>query len=134
MGLEDEATAHYHFVTQLDPSRDIAWIRLGYKKHKDRWFKPEDLAAHKLDAERQKRADSQWKPRLEKLRQCMESSVESRRLKAENELYRITDPRAVPLIARILGSGSEQSDRRNRAAFSDRRPGGIVLAHRTRYR
>ncbi len=109
MGLKDEATAHYHFVTQLDPSRDIAWIRLGYKKHKDRWFKPEDLAAQKLDAERQKRADSQWKPRLEKLRDALESSVESRRLKAENELYRITDPRAVPLIARILGNGNERS-------------------------
>ena len=108
-GLSEEAMAHYHLVTQLDPSRDIAWIRLGYKKHKDRWFNPNDLAERKLDAERQKRADLQWKPRLEKLRDALDSPVESRRLKAENELYRITDPRAVPLIARILGNGNERS-------------------------
>ena len=73
-GLKDEAMAHYHLVTRLDPSRDIAWISLGYKKHKDRWVKPDDLAAQKLEADRQKRADTQWKPRLEKLRDGLESS------------------------------------------------------------
>ncbi len=70
--------AHYHLVTRLDPSRDIAWIRLGYKKNKDRWLKPEVLAAQKLEADRQKHADQQWKPRLEKLREAMESSAENR--------------------------------------------------------
>ncbi len=108
-GLKDEALAHYHLVTRLDPSRDIAWIRLGYKKNKDRWQKPEVLAAQKLEADRQKRADQQWKPRLEKLREAMESSVETRRLKAEREVYQVTDPRAVPAIFKTFGSGSERS-------------------------
>ena len=92
-GLKDEAMAHYHLVTRLDPSRDIAWIRLGYKKQHDRWIKPDDLAAEKHEAERQKRADLLWKPKLEKLRQGLESTTESRRLKSEQELYQITDPR-----------------------------------------
>ena len=108
-GLNDEAMAHYYLVTRLDPSRDIAWIRLGYKKHKDRWFKPEDLAAQKLEADRQKRADVHWKSRLEKLRDGLESKIEARRLKSQREVYQVNDPRAVPLIARILGNGGEQS-------------------------
>jgi hypothetical protein len=108
-GLNDEAMVHYYAVTRIDPSRDIAWLRLGYKKHKDRWVKPEDLAAQKLESERQKRADTIWKPRLEKLRDAMESTVETRRLKAERELYQITDPRAVPMIWKTFASGSEST-------------------------
>ncbi len=107
-GLKDEATAHYHLVTQLDPSRDIAWLRLGFKKHHDRWSKPEVLASQKIEADRQKLADKEWKTRLEKLHEAMESSVETRRLKAERELYQVTDPRAVPMIWRIFGHGSER--------------------------
>ncbi len=107
-GLKDEAMAHYHIVTRLDPSRDVAWLRLGFKKHHDRWSKPDDLAAQKLEADRQKRADIQWKTRLEKLRDAMESTVESRRLKAERELYQITDPRAVPMIFKLFGNTGER--------------------------
>ncbi len=107
-GLKDEAIAHYHLVTRLDPSRDIAWVKLGYKKQHDRWSKPEDLATQKLEAEHQKRADSLWKPRLEKLRDALASPTESRRLKAEKELYQITDPRAVPSIWKVFGGGNEK--------------------------
>jgi tetratricopeptide (TPR) repeat protein len=107
-GLKDEAMVHYSEVTRLDPSRDIAWIRLGYKKHKDRWLKPETVEAQKLESEKQKRADGHWKPRLEKLRDAMESTVETRTLKAERELYKITDPRAVPTIWKTFGNGSEK--------------------------
>jgi hypothetical protein len=107
-GLKEEAMVHYYAVTRLGPSRDIAWIRLGYKKHKDHWVKPDDLAAQKLESERQKRADSHWKPRLEKLRDAIESSVETRRLKAERELYQVTDPRAVPSIWKTFGNGNEK--------------------------
>ena len=107
-GLKDEAMAHYHVVTGLDPSRDIAWLRLGYKKHHNRWVKPDDLAAQKLEFDRQKRADTQWKPRLEKLRDALESSVATRRIKAEKELYQITEPRAVPMIWQVFATGSER--------------------------
>ena len=107
-GLKEEAMVHYHVVTRIDPSRDIAWIKLGYKKHKDRWNKPEDLAAQKLEADLQRRADTQWKSRLEKLREGLESKVETRRLKAERELNEITDLRAVPMIWKTFGAGGEK--------------------------
>ncbi len=106
-GLKEQAMAHYFGVTRLDPSRDIAWIKLGYKKHRNRWVKADDLAAAKLEGDRQKHADTQWKPRLEKLRDGLESKLETRRLKAEKELYQITDPRAVPMIWKVFGNGSE---------------------------
>jgi Pretoxin HINT domain len=108
-GLREEAMAHYHLVTRLDPSKDIAWIRQGYKKHRDRWFKPDDLAAKKLEFDRQKRADTEWAPRLEKLRKALDSAIEARRLKAEREVYRIADPRAVPSILKTLAAGSEKT-------------------------
>jgi Pretoxin HINT domain len=107
-GLNDEAVAHYHLVTRLDPSRDIAWLKLGYERYHNRWSKADDLAAQKLEADRQKRADTLWKPRLEKLRDALASPTESRRLKAEKELYQITDPRAVPTIWRTFAGGSEK--------------------------
>ncbi len=107
-GLKEEAMVHYHVVTRIDPSRDIAWIKLGNKKHKDRWNKPADLATQKLEADLQKHADVQWKSRLDKLRDGLESKVETRRLKAEHELNEITDPRAVPMIWKTFGAGGEK--------------------------
>jgi hypothetical protein len=60
-GLKEEAMVHYHVVTRIDPSRDVAWIKLGYKKHKDRWVKPDELAAQKVEIELQKHANIHWK-------------------------------------------------------------------------
>jgi hypothetical protein len=80
----------------------------GYKKHHDHWSKSDDLAAQKLEAERQKHADKEWKPRLEKLRDALASPTELRRLKAEKELYQITDPRAVASIWKVFGGGNEK--------------------------
>ena len=108
-GLNEEAMVHYQAVTRIDPSRDIAWIKLGYKKNKDRWVKLDDLAAQKLELELQKKADSHWKTRLEKLREAIDSKAEARRLKAERELYEINDPRAVAMIWRTFGTGGEKS-------------------------
>ena len=68
-GLKEQAIAHYTAVTRIDPSRDAAWKHLGYKKQGNRWVKPEEAAAAKQEAARQKQADKHWKPRLEKLRE-----------------------------------------------------------------
>jgi hypothetical protein len=106
-GLSDEAMAHYHLVTRLNPSRDTAWIHLGYTKHRNGWVKPEELAAQKVEAVRQKHADTRWQPRLEKLREALGSTRESRRLQAERELYQIADPRAAAAIYKTFGNGSD---------------------------
>ncbi len=104
-GLKEQALAHYTEVTRIDPARELAWKKLGYVKKGNRWVKPEDAAALKLEIERQKKADQQWKPRLEKLREGLESSSSARRDKAREGLAQITDSRAVPMVMRIFGAG-----------------------------
>jgi hypothetical protein len=107
-GLKEQARAHYTEVTRIDPSRDAAWKHLGYKKLGNRWIKPESAAAQKLEAERHKSADQRWKPRLEKLRDGLESTTPSRRDKARAGLAEVSDPRAVPMVMKIFGTGSER--------------------------
>jgi tetratricopeptide (TPR) repeat protein len=108
-GLKEQAQAHYSEVTRLDPSRELAWKHLGYKRYGNRWVKPEDAAAQKQELEHQKHADAQWKPRLEKLREGIESSHAARRQKAEEGLALVADPRAVPMIIRVFAWGSERA-------------------------
>jgi hypothetical protein len=108
-GLQEQALAHYSQVIRLDPSREIAWRRLGYKRQGHRWVKPEEVAAQKLEAEQQKLADKHWKLKLEKLRDGLLSKDAARRARAESELAEVTDPRAVPMIWALFGRGTEPS-------------------------
>jgi Pretoxin HINT domain len=97
-GLKEQALAHYSAVTRLEPRREAAWKHLGYKKRGNRWVKPEEVEAAKQEATRQKLADKEWKTKLEKLRDGLESKDAARRAKAEQGLTEVTDPRAVPMI------------------------------------
>ena len=107
-GLKEQALAHYSAATQLDPSRDVAWKHLGYKKHGDRWVKPDEVVAAKQEAAHQRLADRHWRPKLEKLRDGLENKDASRRAKAEQGLAEVTDPRAVPVIWALFVRGSER--------------------------
>ena len=107
-GLKEQAVAHYSAVTRISPSHDSAWKHLGYKKQGGRWVKPEEVTAAKQEAARQKQADKLWKPRLEKLRDGLESKDASRRTKAEQGLTEVTDARAVPMIWAIFASGGQR--------------------------
>jgi Pretoxin HINT domain/HEAT repeats len=106
-GLKEQALAHYTDVTRIDQARELAWKKLGYLKKGNRWVKPEDAAAQKTELERQKKADQQWKPRLEKLREGLESSSSARRDKAREGLAQVADPRAVPMVMKVFGTSSE---------------------------
>jgi Pretoxin HINT domain/HEAT repeats len=109
-GLKAQAIAHYNVVVQLDPSRESAWRHLGYKKSGGRWVKPEEAAAEKLEAERQRHSDKDWKPRLLRMREGLEGKDPSKRSRAERALAGVTDPRAVPMIwAVFISGGTERS-------------------------
>ena len=102
-GLDAEATAHFTAVTRLDPGREAAWKRLGYKKHDGRWMTDAQLAAQKAETGAQKAADRRWTAALEKCKAAL--SRPDKRAGAEATLTGIIDPRAVPAIWRVLASG-----------------------------
>jgi tetratricopeptide (TPR) repeat protein len=97
-GLKAQALTHYSQAVQLDPTRDIGWKHLGFKKQGNRWVKADQVAAQKEEAERQKQADKYWRPVLEKLRDDLRSKDPAKRARADQDLAQVTDPRAVPMI------------------------------------
>ena len=105
--LKQQATAHLYRVLMLDPSRDAAWKRLGFKKSAGRWSKPEQIAAAKAEALAQHKANAHWKATLEKLGEALSSKDKVRRADAEKQLSEITDPRAVPMIWMVFARGGE---------------------------
>ena len=79
------------------------------KKYGNRWIKPEDAAAERLEAEHQKHANLHWKPRLAKLRDGWQSASATRREQAERGLAEVKDPRAVTTVWRVFANGGERS-------------------------
>jgi hypothetical protein len=99
-GLAAEAYVHFSAVIRLDPSRDAAWRKLGFRKQNGRWMNDNDLAE---DAE-QKKADKVWGPKLRKIHRSIHKSGKVL-IEAEEALAAVEDPRAVPTIFREFGNG-----------------------------
>jgi hypothetical protein len=110
-GLPEQAKAHFIAVTRLDPSRDDAWKRLGYKKQGARWTTDAQALAEKAEAAARTAADRKWKPILDNYRLMLASNSKSRRDEAEAALLEITDPRAIPSIGRVFASVEPQQPR-----------------------
>ncbi len=102
VGLKAEARAHLTAVTQLDPGRDAAWKHLGFKKVKGRWVTEAQLAAERIEAKTQKQADSHWRPLLTKWGGWLRGKDKTRKAEAHAALAEVTDPRAVPMVWRVL--------------------------------
>ena len=105
VGLDAEAKAHFSTVTRLEPSRDLAWKRLGYKKVGNRWVTDEQMTAEKAEADAQKKADLHWKPLLTRWHGWLRDKDKSRRERAAELLTTVTDPCAVPTLMSIFGTG-----------------------------
>jgi hypothetical protein len=103
-GLRAEAMAHLAAVVRLDPAREAAWKRMGYKKHDGRWMTEGQVAAERAEAEAQKHANKFWLPLLAKWRGWL--GEKARRAEAERVLGEITDPRAVPAVWTTFATGT----------------------------
>jgi hypothetical protein len=103
-GLKDEAIAHFTMAAQYDPYLDAPRKRLGYVKRQGRWMTREKIAAEEQEAAAQRKADRYWEPLLRKWKSDLREP--RRRQEAEKSLAMVTDPRAVPSIARSFAAGT----------------------------
>ena len=110
-GLKPESVAQLWSSLRLDPSREGAWKRLGYKRHNGRWVTDAQLARAKDEAESQKRADRHWLPILEKWRAAMVDAHQARRAEALAGLAGVIDPRAVPAVLEVFAAGDAACQR-----------------------
>ncbi|WP_165226162.1 polymorphic toxin-type HINT domain-containing protein [Aquisphaera insulae] len=106
--LTEQAQAHYRLAVRLDPSRELAWRRLGYKRQGRHWVHPDEEAARKAEADAQKKANADWQPRMVKIREGLLAANPAAREAAERQLAAITDRRATPSIMTILATGNER--------------------------
>jgi hypothetical protein len=97
--LEPEAFVHYTAVVMLDPSRDAAWRKLGFKRHRGRWKTDEQIA----DEAEQSKADKEWGLRLKKIHHDVHGG--RKQLEALDAVAAITETRAVPAVFREFGAG-----------------------------
>jgi hypothetical protein len=101
-GLTAEATVHFAAVVRLDPRRDAAWRKLGFKKQGNRWMTDEQIAA---EAE-QKKAEKEWAPRLRMWHRELHGG--KKRAEAQAALDAVTDPAAIPSVYREFAGGGER--------------------------
>lgn len=89
-GLEPQARAHLTTVVRLDPSREAAWKRLGYKRVNGRWWTDEQLTRIREQAQLQKEGDRRWQPLLKTWKAWLDR--DDKRDEAERLLASVDDP------------------------------------------
>jgi hypothetical protein len=102
-GLKAEATAHLTAVVRLNPSKDEAWKKLGYRQKKGQWTIAEQSTEERAESEAQRRADAKWRPLLQKWNSWIDRKT--KRAEAEAALVEVHDPRAVPSIWKVFIAG-----------------------------
>lgn len=103
-GLKAEAYVHYAEVVRLDPKREAAWRKLGYKKYGNQWMTEAEIA----EAERQKKLDKTWGPRLDRIHKDIHGAHGAKRAdQARDALAAITDPDAIPSLYREFGHSGQ---------------------------
>ncbi len=104
-GLKPEAYVHFGRVIELDPRRDAAWEKLGFKKRAGgHRMTDEQVAAQAAE----KKADKEWALRLKKLHKEIHGDRKRDHSEAQAELDKLIDPKAVPSIYREFAGGGRK--------------------------
>jgi hypothetical protein len=101
-GLKAEAYVHYAEVVRLDPRREAAWRKLGFKKYGRRWMNDVQIAA----AEELRQAARTWQPQLKKIHKDIHGVNGAKKLRAARAaLEAIRDEKAIPSLYREFAGG-----------------------------
>ncbi|SIO03695.1 HEAT repeat-containing protein [Singulisphaera sp. GP187] len=112
-GLESEAVVHLLAVVRIDPAREDAWKKLGYRKQNGRWKSVEQAASERADADAQRTADLHWRPLLQKWKSRLsQNSKKGKPTEVDDALPDVTDPRAVPSIWKAFANGGPDDQQR----------------------
>lgn len=110
-GLPAEAQAHAVAAIQLGSRSEAPWKILGFRKVGGRWLTEGQVR----DEEEQREANREWAARISAWHRALHGSrkkgktgeaPEQEARRAEDELARIDDPRAVPTIYREFAQGT----------------------------
>ena len=107
-GLEAEATVEFSTAIHLDPGIDEAWRHLGYVRYDGHWMLEAQATALRDEAWAQSEADRRWVPVLKKWQAWLGDP--KLRLQAEEQLTKVTDPRAVVALGRVFCEGKSIAD------------------------
>ncbi|WP_435007376.1 hypothetical protein P12x_004694 [Tundrisphaera lichenicola] len=99
MGLKTESIIHLGRVIELAPTRESAWLKLGFKKHDGRWMTPRQIA----EAEAFKKAEKSWLAELKKWHAEIHGG--KKQAEAREALGAVTDEAAVSAVYREFGVG-----------------------------
>jgi hypothetical protein len=103
-GLPAEAFAHLASVVKLDPKREAAWRKLGFKKVDGRWMTDEQIAEDR----QLKKDEAVWLPRLKKLHKDIHGANGAKKQEeAQAALDAIADPAAISAVYREFAAGGE---------------------------
>ena len=100
-GLKPEARAHLAQVIRFEPSREAAWRRLGFLRHKGRWMTQEEINAAIVDTTARHEADKHWGPEFERLRMQIQKGGPAA-AEAEAALAAVRAPLAVAKLWEIF--------------------------------
>ena len=110
-GLKEQAVMHLRRVVSLDPKREAAWKRLGFKKQGSQWVKPELAAAEKAEHEAQHRANTSWKPKLERLREGLPPAISQGAPRPKRLSARSPTRAQVPMVWAVFVRGDQSHQR-----------------------
>jgi hypothetical protein len=105
-GLKAEAYVHYAEVVRLDPKREAAWRKLGYKKYGKRWMTDAQIA----ELEDLKQWERVWLPQLKRIHRDIHGSNGAKKRDAAIAAFEaIRDEKAVPSLYReFIGGQTDQ--------------------------
>ncbi len=105
-GLKAEAFAHYAEVVRLDPKKEVAWRKLGFRKYANRWMTDAQIA----ELEDQKKSERIWLPQLKRIhRDIHGTNGTKKRDPARAAFEAIREEKAIPSLYReFAGSQTDQ--------------------------